>query len=50
LNQEKLYWINGEYIRRKSLRELADACLPYFIEANLVKEEFGKFLIVELVK
>ncbi len=47
LNQEKLYWINGEYIRQKSSRELADLCLPYFIEANLIKEEFGKILIVQ---
>ncbi len=46
LNQEKLYWINGEYIRQKSLRELTDLCLTYFVEANLVKEEFGKFLII----
>jgi len=46
LNQEKLYWINGEYIRQKPLKELTELCLPYLMEANLVKEEFGKFLIV----
>lgn len=47
LNQEKLYWINGEYIRKKSLKELTELCVPYLTEANLVKEQFGKYLIVE---
>lgn len=46
-NQEKLYWINGEYIRKKSPKELFALCVPFLIEANLIKEEFGKYLIME---
>jgi glutamyl-tRNA synthetase len=46
LNQEKLYWLNGEYIRKKSLPELAQLCLPYFMEAELIREEGGDFYII----
>jgi len=37
-NHEKLDWLNGNYIRQKSAKELAELCLPYFIKAGLVKE------------
>jgi glutamyl/glutaminyl-tRNA synthetase len=47
LNQEKLYWMNGEYIRKKPLKELAGLCIPYFIEAELVREEKEGFVIME---
>ncbi|MFA5080687.1 MAG: glutamate--tRNA ligase [Candidatus Paceibacterota bacterium] len=37
-NPEKLDWINGLYIRKKSLKELAELCIPFLIEANLIKK------------
>jgi len=37
-NIEKLDWLNGYYIRQKSLAELTTLCLPYFVSANLIKE------------
>ncbi len=33
-NIEKLDWLNGVYIRKKSLDELVDLCLPYFKESG----------------
>jgi glutamyl-tRNA synthetase len=32
---KKLEWYNGQYIRMKSERELAELCLPYAVEAGL---------------
>ncbi len=37
-NLEKLDWLNGFYIRQKSLSELVDLCLPYFVSANLISQ------------
>ncbi len=36
-NIEKLNWINGYYIRHKSINELTKLCLPYLIEAKLIE-------------
>jgi glutamyl-tRNA synthetase len=36
-NMEKLDWLNGHYIRQKSLDELARLCLPYLEKAKLIK-------------
>ncbi len=33
LNQEKLEWMNGSYIRKLSLSTLTDLCLPYLPDA-----------------
>lgn len=38
-NLEKLDWINGFYIRRKSLAELAEMVSPYLEKAGLIKEK-----------
>lgn len=35
-NLQKLDWINGYYIRRKSLGDLTKICLPYLIDGGLV--------------
>ena len=36
-NMEKLDWINGFYIRKKTTEEIAKLCLPYLEEAGLIK-------------
>lgn len=35
---EKLEWMNGHYIRKKSLDEIVKLCVPYLIKANLIEE------------
>ncbi|MFH1193432.1 MAG: glutamate--tRNA ligase [bacterium] len=47
LNQEKLYWMNGEYIRKKSLKDLTALCAPYFIEAEIIVPEGKGYVIKE---
>ena len=37
-NTEKLDWINGIYIRKMNLDELTKLCVPFLIEAKLIKE------------
>ncbi|NOQ68378.1 glutamate--tRNA ligase [Patescibacteria group bacterium] len=37
-NTEKLDWINGAYIRCMPLEELTKLCIPYLIEAKIIKE------------
>ncbi|MBI3671264.1 glutamate--tRNA ligase [Candidatus Azambacteria bacterium] len=45
-NIKKLDWFNAYYIKRKNIKELAELCLPYLLEADLIQEvEGGKFLI-----
>jgi len=49
-NHEKLDWLNGNYIRQKSAKELAELCLPYFIKAGLIKEgEYDKKYLEQVV-
>ena len=38
-NRKKLDWLNGYYIRKTSLKCLTKLCLPYLIQANLIKKE-----------
>lgn len=47
LNQEKLYWINGEYIKKKPLKELAELCAPYFIDSKLIEAKGRKYKILK---
>ncbi|MBU1179649.1 glutamate--tRNA ligase, partial [Patescibacteria group bacterium] len=47
LNKEKLYWVNGEYIKKKPVKELAKLCTPYLIETKLIEEANKKFKIIE---
>ncbi|MFA5133605.1 MAG: glutamate--tRNA ligase [Patescibacteria group bacterium] len=47
LNQEKLYWMNGEYIRKRSLSDITKLCIPYFIEAELIIKKGDKNYIVK---
>lgn len=37
VNFEKLDWMNGYYLRQKSIKNLTQACIPFLIEASLIK-------------
>jgi len=39
-NIDKLDWMNGFYIREKSIKKLAEQCIPYLIKDNFIKAEF----------
>lgn len=39
-NIKRLDFLNGFYIRQKSIEKLTELCLPYFIESGLIKPEF----------
>jgi glutamyl-tRNA synthetase len=41
-DQEKLEWMNGEYIRAMNDERLLDEVLPFMIRENLIKEEEAK--------
>ena len=48
-NIKKLDFLNGFYIRQKSLDKLTELCLPYLIEKKLIsplKEEEGKIYVI----
>ncbi len=38
LNQKRLDWINGFYIRKSSLERITNLAIPYLIEEGLIKE------------
>ena len=38
-NLEKLDWYNREYMRRISLDELTERCVPFFVNAGLLKKQ-----------
>lgn len=40
----KLDWMNGEYIRAKSVKELAALCLPYLDHANVIHDHPMEFI------
>ena len=40
-NTEKLDWINGTYIRKMNIEELTKLCVPYLVEAELIKKVAG---------
>jgi glutamyl-tRNA synthetase len=40
-NIQKLDWFNGHYIRKKSLDDLTLLCVPYLVEAGLIKPVFS---------
>ncbi len=39
-NIKKLDYLNGFYIRQKSIERLTEACIPYFIETGLITPSF----------
>ncbi len=41
-NSQKLDWLNGFYIRQKSLAEITSMCLPYLVEKNILREKDDK--------
>ncbi len=48
-NIDKLDWINGFYIRKKSLEELTKLCIPYLFKSGLIKENslFNNYIVIE---
>lgn len=47
-NIDKLDWMNGFYIRKTPLYELALMCVPYLIKAGLIKEiSIEKYSVIE---
>ncbi len=46
-NQKKLDFLNGFYIRQKSLNRLTEMCLPYLIERKLIEADGGKEKILK---
>jgi glutamyl-tRNA synthetase len=47
-NIKKLDFLNGFYIRQKSIENLTHLSIPYLVEANLIKKELsGNYLIME---
>jgi glutamyl-tRNA synthetase len=46
-NMEKLDWLNGYYIRQKTLDELAGLCLPYLEKSGLIKQAGENFKLIK---
>lgn len=47
-NIKRLYYLNGFYIRQRSIEKLTDLCIPYLEKAKLIKKENNEhFKIVE---
>lgn len=36
-NPEKLDWLNGLYIRKKTIKDLTNLCIPFLINSSLIK-------------
>ncbi len=50
---KKLDWMNGEYIRRKSVEELTEICLPYlkdFLQVSIPSNQFSNEYIKKVVE
>lgn len=43
-NSEKLYWLNGEYIRKMPIKELKEKVLPYLLESGLLKKQGREYV------
>jgi len=39
-DKDKLDWVNGHYIRNKSVDEITELAIPYLIKASLIDDEF----------
>ena len=48
-NVQKLDWLNGYYIRKMSIRDLTNKCIPFLIKADLVTPLWGRSQAVPLV-
>ncbi len=42
-NLQRLDFINGVYIREKSIEKLTELCIPYLVDKKLIKEENGNY-------
>ncbi|MFZ2970627.1 MAG: glutamate--tRNA ligase, partial [Minisyncoccia bacterium] len=49
-NVEKLDWLNGIYIRKMPLDELTKLCIPYLVEAELIKVSSSKYQVLSTGK
>lgn len=45
-NIKKLNFLNGFYIRQKSIEKITELCLPYLIKNNLINSESRQFQII----
>jgi glutamyl-tRNA synthetase len=48
-DMEKLMWMNGEYVRKKSDEELFQLTIPFFERENLIKDEADKELVRKII-
>ncbi|MEA3272913.1 MAG: glutamate--tRNA ligase, partial [Patescibacteria group bacterium] len=48
-NLEKLDWLNGYYIRQKSLDEFTELCIPYLKSAGLLKGRINKIWLKKVL-
>ena len=46
-NFQRLDWINGFYIRHRSIEKLTELCIPYLIESKLIKPKQDHYEVVE---
>jgi len=44
-NIKKLDWFNAYYIKKKSIKDLTDICIPYILEADLIEKRGGSFFV-----
>ncbi len=51
VNFEKLDWMNGNYIRKKTVSDLTELCIPYLLGAGLIKnaEEISSAWLQKIV-
>lgn len=46
-NVQRLDFLNGLYIREKSIEKLTELCLPYLIDAKLIEKKNNEYIISE---
>ncbi|MDP2741137.1 MAG: glutamate--tRNA ligase, partial [bacterium] len=46
-NTQRLDFLNGLYIREKSIEKLTELCIPYLIDAKLIEKKNGEYVISE---
>lgn len=44
-NIERLDWINGLYIRKTPIKDITKLCIPFLVEAKLIKENNGNNIL-----
>ena len=49
-NVKRLDYLNGLYIRQKSLKELTELCIPFLVKRNLIKPDISRGELDEISK